>query len=620
MRKLVGYLLSLVLSAAVYAEGTITPGSGFTGPTSQPSAVGSGDGVNAKVIGCFDTVPYQTFTQNFNIGVVAFHKNGINRVDISANGGPWTSITSMSLNPQTNVHCYWATIPISLCPDGPVEVRAIAYPTVGIPRVISYNYQHNLQSGGPEIFACQLYANGNGTLGDEIRYVSPTGSNNNNGLTPQTPYQTTLFAAQQIQNAQGGNAGGGTIYLLAGNYPMPDFGTTISSPNRWLTIAAAPNLNADQVVITSGNNTGLLNGLLEYRNIRLNSGGAGRQLNCNGGGIWQRGMKVIGVNTYDNGGCITNHRQAPKGIFTTECQFINLYQPLTGNTLIRNVYVDGVQNDLFATPRYILNVSAFNHAEVDSAEHSDFVGWENLLLGIDNCENYIFYNVSSIDSGPVQSFYDDDAQWGCDSTRDNVAFVNVLFNEDRDGGGTGQWSGCIATNHMLFWHVTMIGDAMKLNTPNITNLSVKGCCWQNISGSSINSYASSFNQNHFITGTSYGSNVTNGNPDLVNISINDFRPSPTSILNNRITPLLIGIDINFINRNNPAEVGALEQQSSTGECLGDINDSGTVDTDDLLPIINSWGECGFCVPDITDDGQVNTDDLVIVLNTWGECF
>ena len=58
-------------------------------------------------------------------------------------------------------------------------------------------------------------------------------------------------------------------------------------------------------------------------------------------------------------------------------------------------------------------------------------------------------------------------------------------------------------------------------------------------------------------------------------------------------------------------------------CPADIapaGGDGTVDTDDLLLVINSWGNCpGDCPADINDDQAVNVDDLLAVINGWGQC-
>lgn len=63
---------------------------------------------------------------------------------------------------------------------------------------------------------------------------------------------------------------------------------------------------------------------------------------------------------------------------------------------------------------------------------------------------------------------------------------------------------------------------------------------------------------------------------------------------------------------------------------GDLNGDGVVNVDDLLILLNAWGECAECqnvlgdcndcddcIADITGDCTVNVDDLLILLNNWG---
>ena len=60
-------------------------------------------------------------------------------------------------------------------------------------------------------------------------------------------------------------------------------------------------------------------------------------------------------------------------------------------------------------------------------------------------------------------------------------------------------------------------------------------------------------------------------------------------------------------------------------CSGDVTNDGDVDTDDLLAVINTWGDVGpprpqgDCAPLPNGDCTVNTDDLLAVINQWGEC-
>ena len=57
----------------------------------------------------------------------------------------------------------------------------------------------------------------------------------------------------------------------------------------------------------------------------------------------------------------------------------------------------------------------------------------------------------------------------------------------------------------------------------------------------------------------------------------------------------------------------------TGSPIADITGDGQVNVDDLLAVINSWGDCppGICAADVVDDGTVDVDDLLLVVNGWG---
>jgi hypothetical protein len=53
-------------------------------------------------------------------------------------------------------------------------------------------------------------------------------------------------------------------------------------------------------------------------------------------------------------------------------------------------------------------------------------------------------------------------------------------------------------------------------------------------------------------------------------------------------------------------------------CPADVNDNGTVDIDDLVLVITSWGATSGAA-DVNNDSIVNIDDLVIVITGWGPC-
>lgn len=66
--------------------------------------------------------------------------------------------------------------------------------------------------------------------------------------------------------------------------------------------------------------------------------------------------------------------------------------------------------------------------------------------------------------------------------------------------------------------------------------------------------------------------------------------------------------------------GVIDIECEPGDTPGDINGDGEVNVDDLLIVLNNWGECDdcdSCNADLTGDCTVNVDDLLIVLNNWG---
>jgi hypothetical protein len=58
-------------------------------------------------------------------------------------------------------------------------------------------------------------------------------------------------------------------------------------------------------------------------------------------------------------------------------------------------------------------------------------------------------------------------------------------------------------------------------------------------------------------------------------------------------------------------------------CPADINNSGTVDVDDLIAVILGWGPCpsppAACPADVNASGAVDVDDLIAVILAWGPC-
>ena len=135
--------------------------------------------------------------------------NGIDRVEFSVDGGPWASVTEMTLNPRTGVVEYWATLDAELLPaEADLEVRAVVYPKSGTPRVLGGEW-------------------------DETNAYQGTQWTGEHSLE--------LFANYEPQ----------IVEVQAGNYTwgMPPFTGSNSDDRRWLTFRPAPGVGQGQIVL-----------------------------------------------------------------------------------------------------------------------------------------------------------------------------------------------------------------------------------------------------------------------------------------------------------------------------------------------------------------------------------
>ena len=53
-------------------------------------------------------------------------------------------------------------------------------------------------------------------------------------------------------------------------------------------------------------------------------------------------------------------------------------------------------------------------------------------------------------------------------------------------------------------------------------------------------------------------------------------------------------------------------------CVGDVNDDGTVGVSDVLAVIDQWGQSGGSA-DINGDGIVDVSDMLMLVGNWGSC-
>ncbi len=63
----------------------------------------------------------------------------------------------------------------------------------------------------------------------------------------------------------------------------------------------------------------------------------------------------------------------------------------------------------------------------------------------------------------------------------------------------------------------------------------------------------------------------------------------------------------------------IEDNNGT-DCPGDSTGDNVVNVNDILAVINVWGNCLDCAEDVTGDGVINVDDVLLILSNFGlEC-
>jgi hypothetical protein len=347
-------------------------GSGFDGSTPQPSAVGSGFASNENAIAHWDTVPDQTVTTQLKVGVVAFHINGIDRVDFSANGGAWTSVNQMQLNPETGVVEYFATFRADQFPDGQVEIRAIVYPKAGVPLVLD---------------PIHLVANSGGSIKQIVRYISPNGNDDTGSGSVKNPLATIYQAAMSINAANNGDAGNGIIYLEPGDYSWAGANNRFPNPTTsqsYLTVTAAPGVKTSDVRLTDSSVRDELDArFVHLKNLTIFDAPLQTANDINAQ-LWLDDCVVEGTGPSD-GTLFVTGTQWTGDIFVTDTTIRDTENGIPG-AIVRNVTVTDIGSDAFSGSALVVNSSAsFEAAPAGSGFHPDVFQnvadvWENLIL------------------------------------------------------------------------------------------------------------------------------------------------------------------------------------------------------------------------------------------------
>ena len=370
----------------------LEPGSGFGGPTTQPAPVGDASmrGYDAKAIARWDVVPYQDFDGLFHIGVVAFHINGIERVEFSVDGGRWTPVTEKKLNPRTDVWEYTATLDASLFDDGLVEVRARVFPRdAGEVRVLGGDFQ---RIGEHSLF---LDARPLGIERQSV-YVSAQGGDGGTG-TSDDPVSSIRDAVSRLEDS--GAANGGIIYLLPGEHDCQSFFTETTT--TYLTISGAPDTDPSEVILRTDTGrpqaTRLRLANLTGKDIDDSSflSGSGRRMQH----LWLDNVTLVGTDRHMRGPWLSSMNDTV--VYTTRVIARARMEGLKHVYLARDTHVQHIQADSFGENPLLINCSVRDIFADGSGAHSDVYQWGPTQ----GYENVIVYGFQADEDVSAQGFF-----------------------------------------------------------------------------------------------------------------------------------------------------------------------------------------------------------------------
>jgi hypothetical protein len=517
----------------------LQPGSGWAGATTQPGQIGSGFASDRKTIARWDVVQALDVSAPTEIGLLAFHTNGIERIDIAVNGGPWARIDEIEMNPRVNVAEYWAVIDPQLFTANTVaEVRAIAYPNQGVPRVLESLYVNVLRTPGAAHTA----------------YVSPVGSDHSGNGSAAAPFQTINRAAGHLQSLGGGRADGGTILLAAGDYSIAN--TPVITQSRYLTITTAPGAARANTRLTGHVGLGLNTRRLRLKNLTIRTY-MDTTLNA-GNYLWLDGCHQLGNGQHALAGPGSSSPWLPANfpwnwMGMTDCEVSDARFGPTMSIFQRGTRISRIGEDVFRYPKVLVNVTIDRVHPGNTGWHSDLI---EISGGFTN-ENMLLYNVEATNVNAQGIFLR--APAGQTTTLRDSALVNFLLHKT-DNVWISQFHTNSSVSNVLFWNCTIANMSLGILSPGVTSLDVRNSVMHNIfQGEGGQVQSSWFNDCHFILSAPLGAGATSGNvPNLFqNVGALDFSPGVGSPLLNR-TSNQVPYDLNGFLRAVPAAVGALE--------------------------------------------------------------
>ena len=540
----------------------LLPGEGWSEPVESVASVGhSGlSGFDAPVIARWNVVPNQIINEtSFDLGILAFHVNHIERVEISVDGGPAVVLTETVFNPRTGVDEFMATLDSSLFsePGHLAELRAVIYPRVAGQPTVLEPLPLMINLARPELWCASW------------------GSDTNGDGTKPNPFRQPSRAVQFFQQQAGGNSANGACDGLIVNLEPGEYDATAgslpypSTENSWLTIRGEPGADRSAVRFVAGG--GVRTRYIQFSNVtfdqleipsRVLPGGEKQS-------IWIDDVHCFGNGPNDS--LISISAGAYKHSFVTSSYFSQIANGPKGVDMVRGTLVEDIGEDAFTRAKMVVDCEARRVVPSPGAHSDVFQIFCNTDAG--TSDNTLIYGLRAVDADSQLIFMADCA------VIENIALVNIVLLKpcERDPASppnsqmrTGRISNVILQN------VSLPNQAMFISCSAVDNFVIRSCLlyeFRVTADTPVDGIIAE--QNHFVSMLSHGSTTIGtqttqgsvaveggiipvlGPSFFPNGEIDSFRPIPHSVISGRVDEPTALNDATGIPRTWPAPLGGL---------------------------------------------------------------
>ena len=421
----------------------------------------------ATAIAHFTLPPNRRVSTTEQVGVVAFAKGGITRVDFQINGGvavpvtTRTKVTDTDVKGKTVTHYeYQLEFDPSLHADGAVTIDALVVGTTATNR---------------QLTQITLHANSGGTLDGNVLTVNSSENAGGAGT------YDTLKAAFTASSATGGDI----IELLQeGTYLTDDASFQLDSSRNdldyWTTVRGASGLNLQNVILSRSTFGGARSKYdrIKYEHLAFDLDkisivyceDVGYTAPRIGGAFWLHDVYVTDALGWANPRSdgqdppnavyvrMSRDTNFVDGMWVTDSEAYDCVFGFAGATFQRNCHQRRISSDAFKGDLFVLNASVY---EMDGStrtlidrSHAD------LCQVINTNDNVLFYNVECANLVNVQGIHFDETG----GSFANMAFVNYSA-QINDSAEISSILG--AHNHTLMYQVSIPEQRLGLRNNDV---------------------------------------------------------------------------------------------------------------------------------------------------------